>query len=163
MGVHQDETHLVGLETEAIAPLLTISSRVHSLCSQYCMGTFYQVCWTGRMEGSVLMVYILNMLPMVSKELGKAHSKMMPWATMVEGGVVVTLGLLGLRADLGFVACELGLWAFRAGRGIVVEDWEGPFWDVPLIMLLMGSLNWAVFDFMVFLKLQGQLLQGGKV
>ena len=40
------------------------------------------------MEGSVLMVYFPDMLPMVSKEPGKACFKVtMSWATVVEGGV----------------------------------------------------------------------------
>ena len=53
-------------------------------------------------------------------------------------GVLVTLGFIGLRADFGFVAGRLHLWALRAGRSSLVLDREGPLWDVPLMMLSMG-------------------------
>ena len=40
--------------------------------------------------------------------------------------MLVTLGFMGLRADFGFVAGRLGLWALRAGRDCLVLDREGP-------------------------------------
>ena len=79
------------------------------------------------MEGSVLMVYFLDTLPMVSKELGKTHFKAtMSQTTEVEGGAIVTSGLLGLRADFGFEMGRLGLWALGAGKGSLVLDRKGP-------------------------------------
>ena len=56
------------------------------------------------MEGSVLMVYVLDMLSIVLNEPGKACFKaMMPWATAMDG-VYVSAGLnvRGLRADSDF-------------------------------------------------------------
>ena len=64
-GYVRHDTHSVGWETEAIAPLVTMSVRVHSICSWYCMGTFFWACWTGGTEGSVLMVYVADMLPIL--------------------------------------------------------------------------------------------------
>ena len=63
------------------------------------------------------------MLPMVLKEPGNAHLKAtMSWDAAVEGGVRVTLGFIGLRADIGLVVGRLGLEALRAGRGCVVSS-----------------------------------------
>ena len=67
------DTHPVGWETGAMTPLVTMSLSVFLICSQYSMGTLHWACCVGRMLGSVLMVYVQAMLPMVSKELGKAH------------------------------------------------------------------------------------------
>ena len=53
----RDDTHLVGQEIRAIKLLVTMSSRVHLICSWYSMGTLLQACWRGGTEGSVLMVY----------------------------------------------------------------------------------------------------------
>ena len=54
----------------------------------------------GEKLGSVLMVYIPDMLPMVLKELGKAcFSAIVFWTWAVEEGEV-TLGNCTLRADL---------------------------------------------------------------
>ena len=89
---------MVGQEAGAITPFPTIPLRACSICSQYSVGTFHLAPWMGRTEGLVLMVYIPDMLPMVSKELGKAHFKeTMYWATAVEGGVIVTLGFYGFE------------------------------------------------------------------
>ena len=80
----------------------------------------------GTMEGLVLMVYIPGRLPKVSKELGKAHFKVtVSWAIAVEDGIIVTLDLMVLRVDFGFVAGRLGLQALRDGRGSLVLDREG--------------------------------------
>ena len=50
------------------------------------------------MERSVLMVYVPDMLPIVSNELGKAHFKMtMSWDAAVDGSVSVDLGLRGFE------------------------------------------------------------------
>ena len=88
------------------------------------------------MEGSVLMVYVPDMLPIVLNELGKAHFKAtMSWAAAVEGGVSVNLGFRGLRPDLGFVAGGLDLLALRAGRGSLVLDREGLLSIVLLMMM----------------------------
>ena len=54
MGYVRDDTNLVVWETGAMTPLSTMSLRVYSICCQYSMGTFHQVCWTWRMEESVL-------------------------------------------------------------------------------------------------------------
>ena len=52
------------------------------------------------MEGSVLMVYVPDLLLMVLNELWKAHFKtIMSWAIAVDGGVSVSLGLKGLNAE----------------------------------------------------------------
>ena len=67
-----EDTHSVGQETSMMTPLVTMSSSVFLICSQYSLGTLHQACYTGRMLGSVLMVYVPDMLPMVCKELGKA-------------------------------------------------------------------------------------------
>ena len=99
LGYVRDDTHSIGWETGATAPLLTISLRVCSVCSWYSMDTFHCECWTGRMEGSVLMVCILDMLPVVSKEPGNAHFKVtMSWATAVEEGVKSHLGFNGFKS-----------------------------------------------------------------
>ena len=66
------DTQSIGQETGAMTPLVTMSSSVFSICSQYSMGTLQWVCCMGRPLGSVLMVYIPDMLPVVSKELGNA-------------------------------------------------------------------------------------------
>ena len=143
-------------------PLSTMSLRVHSICSWYSMGTFLWACWTGRMEGSILMVYVPDMLPIVLNELGKAHFKvMMSWATGVTGGVSVNLGLMGLRPDLGFVWGGQGLLAFRAGRGCLVLNRDGVLGIVFLMLLLMGFLNWTVYT--VFFEPLWELPQGGEV
>ena len=71
-GCVRDEIHLVGQETGVTTPLSTMSFRVYLICYQYSAGTFYLACWTGGMEGSVLMVYVLDMLPILLNELGKA-------------------------------------------------------------------------------------------
>ena len=84
----------------------------------------------------------------------------MSWAAAVEGSVKVALGLMGLRADFGFVVGGLGLWALRAARGSLMLDREGTLQDVPLMMLLMGSLNWTIFIFAAFLKLLGETAAG---
>ena len=79
---------------------VTMSLRVHSIWSQYSMGTFLWACWTEGMVGLVLMVLVQGMLPMVLKEQGIVHSSAaMSWATAVGGLVVsawVGLGLLGV-------------------------------------------------------------------
>ena len=83
-GYVRDDTHSVDWETEAITPCSTMSSKVHLICSWYSVGTFCLACWTGRKEGSVLMVYVPDMLYMVSKEPGKANFKVtISWATAV--------------------------------------------------------------------------------
>ena len=64
--------------------------------------------------------------------------------------MVVTSGVLGLRAGLGIVAGQWGLWALRAGRGSCCSD-EGSLHLVLLIMFLIGSLMWTTF--VVFLRL----------
>ena len=88
-GYVRDNTHLVGQETGAITPLVTMSLRVHSIYSQYSMGIFLLAFWTRGTEGSVLMLYVPGMLPTVSNEPRKAHFRaMMSWATTV-GGVSV--------------------------------------------------------------------------
>ena len=70
-----------------MTPFVTMSLSVHSICSQYSMGTFCQACCPGGMKGSVLMVYVLRMLPMVSKELGKAcFNTIMSWTSAVVQG-----------------------------------------------------------------------------
>ena len=101
------------------------------------------------------------MLPTVSNEPGKAHFKVtMSWAAAMEGMSQSTWVLMGLKADLGFVACVQILLALRTGRGCLVLDREGLLGFVLLMMLLMGSLNWTVFVFAVFLKpLWRELLQ----
>ena len=117
------------------------------------------------MEGRVLMVYVPGKLPMVSKELGKAHFKVMiSLAAAAEGGGIVTSGFGGLRDDFGLVVGRAGLLALRADRGSVVLGREGPLQCVLLMTLVIGSLNWAVFAFMVFFKLLwGKLLWEGRV
>ena len=108
-GYVRDGTHLVGWDTGALTPLLTMSLRVHLICSWHSVDTFHWACWMGRKEGSVLMVCIPYMFPMVLKEPENAHFKaVMSWATVVEGGVTVACGFMGLRADFGFVAGGLG-------------------------------------------------------
>ena len=77
MGYVRDDTNLVVWETGAMTPLSTMSLRACSICSQYSMGTFHWACWTGAMEGSLLMVYIQDILSMVSKEPGQACFKVM--------------------------------------------------------------------------------------
>ena len=80
------------------------------------MGTFLWTCWTGGMEGSVLMVQVTGMLPMASNEPGKAHFKvMMSWATAVVGSVSVSLGLRGLSTGLHFVEGGQGLLGLGTG------------------------------------------------
>ena len=75
------------------------------------------------MEGSVPMVYVPYMLPIVWNELGKACFKgMISWATAVDGvDVSARLGVRGLRADLGFLAVgvegEQGLFSLREDLG----------------------------------------------
>ena len=91
------------LWTVAITPLLTTSSRVHSICSQYSVGTFCQACWTGVTEGLVLMVWVSEVLPMVLKEFGKAHFKATMSQTMAVEVGEVTFDNFALRADLGLV------------------------------------------------------------
>ena len=91
---------------------------------------------------------MVDMLLMVLKVHFKAT---MSWATAVEGGVSVGLVFTELRADFGFVAGRLGLWALSAGRGSLIVGKESLLWDVPLMTLSMGSLNQNVFA--VFLKL----------
>ena len=115
------------------------------------------------MEGSVLMVYIPDMLPMVLKESGKAGFKVtMSWTTAVEGDISVTLDFMGLNADFSFLVGVLGLLAFRDGRDSLVLDRKGLLHAVPLMTLLMGSLNQTVF--MVFLKpLWREVPQRGEV
>ena len=61
------------------------------------------------------------------------------------------------------MAGGLGLQALRTGRSSLVLDRESPLQDVPLMMLSIGSWNWTIFIFVVFLKLLGELLQGGEV
>ena len=69
-----DDTHLVDQETGAMSPLATMSLRVHSICSQYSMGTFHQVCCTGG-YGKVSPDGVgLGILPMVSKSWGMLSS-----------------------------------------------------------------------------------------
>ena len=55
-GLVRNDTHSFGWETGVMTPLLTMSSRVHSICSWYSMGTLHWACCTGSMEGSVMMV-----------------------------------------------------------------------------------------------------------
>ena len=113
------------------------------------------------MEGSVLMVYVLDMLPMVSKELGMLVSRQQYPGPQQWKGVLQSLLVLwvsGLIWALWWADWVCG--SLRAGRGSLVLDREGPLQDVPLMMLSMGSLNWTVFIFRVILKLLGELLQG---
>ena len=89
---------------------------------------------------------------------------MMSWATAVEGDVSVNLGFGGLRVDLDFMVGRQGLLDIRAGRHSLVFDREGLLGAVFLMMLLIRSLNWNVFVFMVFLELLWrELPQGGDV
>ena len=72
------------------------------------------------------MVYVLDMLPIVSDEQGKVCFKvMMSWAAAVDGGVLVSLGLRGLSTDLGSVEGVLGLLGLRADTGCLLLEWEG--------------------------------------
>ena len=104
------------------------------------------------------MVYVLYMLPVVSKEPGKAHFKTTMY-TAVEGGVIVASGLMGLRADFGFVAGRNGMQALRTGRGRC-WDREDPLQCLPLMTLLTGFLNCTIF--VVFHEpLWGEVQQGG--
>ena len=109
------------------------------------MGTCSWVCCTGRMEGSVLMVYVPGMLPMLLKELGKAHFKVtISWATAAEWESIAVLGFGGLRDDLGFVEGGAGFLALRAGSGSVILG-EGLLWCVQLMTWVTKSLNWMEF------------------
>ena len=81
-------------------PLVAMSSNIFSICSWYSMGTLCWPCRMGRTLGSVLMVYVLDMLPMVLKELGKALSNaIMSQTWAVEQGEVIW-GDCTLRVDL---------------------------------------------------------------
>ena len=63
------------------------------------------------------MVYVLNMLPVVLKESGKAHVKaMMSWTFAVEGGEVASTNFI-LRAGLGLVMGGWDMQGLMAGRG----------------------------------------------
>ena len=58
----------------------------------------------GGTEGLALMVYVLDILSIVSNKLGKAYFKaMMSWATTVDGSVSLTWGLRDLSTDFGFM------------------------------------------------------------
>ena len=75
-------------------------------------------------EGSVLMVYVGGTLPIVSKELAKAHSRaMMSWTT--------TVGGVGSQPDWvwGFKGW-FGMFAARNGRWAVFGGFEGRFVSV---------------------------------
>ena len=59
-----------------------MSCSIFSTCSQYSMGTFLQV----QLEyaGSVCILWVLGMFPMVSNEQGKVFFKeMISWGTTV--------------------------------------------------------------------------------
>ena len=83
-----------------LTPLATMSLSVHSICSKYSMGTFCQACCTGGTEGSVLMVLVPGMLPMVSKELGNAcfNAIMSQTWAVVQGEVALGNCALGIEA-----------------------------------------------------------------
>ena len=57
--------------TRVIRCRSTLSGSIFSVCSLYSMGTLHNLSCTGWLLGSVLMVYVAGMLPMVSKEVGK--------------------------------------------------------------------------------------------
>ena len=93
-GYIREGTQSVSWKTGGITPLPTMLLRVCLICSQYSMDTFCQVCWTGVMVRSVLIKYVPDMLPIVSKESGKACFKVMMSLTIsVEVGIVTSADL----------------------------------------------------------------------
>ena len=149
-GYVRDDTHSVGSETGAMTPWVTMSFRLHTSCSWYLIGTFLWGCWIGDTEGSVLMVYVPGMFPMVLNKPGKACFRAtMSQATTV-GRIVASagLGLWALRADLdqsslgrdGVYGLE-SLVSLKAGLGRVLLRKDG-MWGLDL---LMGLLNWTIF------------------
>ena len=83
-----------------MTPLLTMSLRVCSICSQNAMGTFCWACCPGGMEGSVLNGIGPGMLPMVSKELGMLASMPICVQTWVVVHWKITLGDCTLWVDV---------------------------------------------------------------
>ena len=125
------------------------------MCSQYSMGTLLKACWMGRMLRSVLIVFIQDMLPMVSKGLGKAcFNAIMSQTWAVEQGEVTCT----LSADLvGPVDLEQRQCA-RAGfiidlTGVLVEL-------LCFIPLICEELPELILREVVFLMLQ-QLVWDG--
>ena len=101
-GYVKADTHSVGWETGVITPFLTISLRVHSICSLYLMRTFLQACGTEVTLQSVLKVQLPDIFPMILKKAGKAHFRVsMSW-TMVVVQEADALVYFALRADLDF-------------------------------------------------------------
>ena len=70
LGVGQGR-YSVGWVTGVISLRVSMLSRVFSIWLWYSVGTFCQACWTGGMDGSVQIVYVLGM----SKERGEGTFK----------------------------------------------------------------------------------------
>ena len=86
-----------------MTPFLTISLRLHSICSQYSMGTFLWAHWTGVMLQLVLMVQVPDIFPIVLKESRKAcFREIMSWTTAVVQGEVTSWDFT-LRTDFNLM------------------------------------------------------------
>ena len=60
----------LGWSTGAMTPRVTILSRVFSIWSWYSVDTFHWACWTGGKDGSVWILYVFGMCPIMLKERG---------------------------------------------------------------------------------------------
>ena len=77
LGVCERADPWCGLSLFGDDSLMHHLSQLFFISSLYSMGTFHLPCWTGRTEGSVLMLYSPNMSPMQSKQLGNNTED--PW------------------------------------------------------------------------------------
>ena len=65
-----DETHSVDWVTRGITWRSASSWSGFTICFLYLIGTLCLACWAGCMLGSVKMVYVPGMLPIVSEDRG---------------------------------------------------------------------------------------------